>query len=95
VKRLKECWHLLNLPCDGVTRLASDSLDRDLTRLERLALRSHILYCKACRLYLRQLKLISHALRHMAAHPETCEPLSGARLPDHVREEIKRSLRGN
>ena len=47
--RLKTVWHLLNLPCRDMTRLASESLDRDLGRLERLALKSHLLYCISCR----------------------------------------------
>ena len=41
MSRPRSFWNLLNLPCEGMARLASDSLDRDLTRLERVALRSH------------------------------------------------------
>ena len=59
MNRLKDCWHLLNLPCEGMSRLASESLDRELTRRERAALRMHTFYCSACRRYLRQLKLIT------------------------------------
>ena len=95
MNRLKDCWHLLNLPCEGMSRLASESLDRELTRPERAALRMHTFYCSACRRYLRQLKLINRALRRLAARLETDEPLPGAGLPDDVREEIKRSLREN
>ena len=32
MSRLLRIWRLLNLPCDGMTRLASESLDRDLGR---------------------------------------------------------------
>jgi putative zinc finger protein len=95
VNRLKDCWHLLNLPCEGISRLASESLDRELTRAERAALRLHMFYCSTCRRYLRQIKLISRALRGLSGRLETDEPLSGAGLPDDVRVEIKLSLRGN
>jgi anti-sigma factor RsiW len=95
VNRFKDCWHLLNLPCEGMSRLASESLDRELTRGERAALRMHTFYCSACRRYLRQLKLITRALRGLPARLETGEPLPGAGLPDDVRAEIKRALREN
>jgi hypothetical protein len=95
VNRLKECWHLLKLPCEGMSRLASESLDRELTRPERAALKMHTLYCSACRRYLRQLKLINRAVRQLAARLERDDALPGADLPDDIREAIKRSLRRN
>ena len=36
MSRLKAFWCLLNLPCQGMCRLASDSLDHDLGRLGAL-----------------------------------------------------------
>ncbi len=93
MNRLKDCWQLLNLPCEGMSRLASESLDRELTRSERAALRMHTFYCSACRRYLRQLKLISRALRGLSGRLETDEPLGGPGLPDDIREKIKHSLR--
>jgi anti-sigma factor RsiW len=95
VNRFKHCWHLLNLPCEGMSRLASESLDRELTRDERAALRVHTFYCSACRRYLHQLKLITGALRRLAVRLKTGEPLAGEGLPDDVRAEIKRALREN
>ena len=64
MSRLKTLWCLLNLPCEGMSRLASESLDRDLGRLERVALRSHLLYCAACRRFQRQIQFL--AVRHAA-----------------------------
>jgi predicted anti-sigma-YlaC factor YlaD len=92
--RPKELWRLLNLPCDGMTRLASESLDRDLSRLERVALRSHLLYCSACRRYARQIALLRDAMRRLLTRLESGEPLPGTGLPDDVRERIKHALRG-
>jgi predicted anti-sigma-YlaC factor YlaD len=93
MSRLIEIWRLLNLPCEGMSRLASESLDRDLGRLERVALRSHILYCAACRRYLRQIKLLSCAMRRLATRIEVDQPLPGPGLPDDARERIKRALK--
>jgi hypothetical protein len=93
MSRLKIVWRLLNLPCEGMTRLASESLDRDLGLLEQLALRSHLLYCAACRRYLRQVTLVRIALRQLAMRLETDQDLPGPGLPDDVRERIKRALK--
>lgn len=90
--RLRSLWRLLNLPCEGMARLASESLDRNLTRSERVALRLHVLYCMACRRYLRQLRLIRRALRQLAMRLETDRPLPGPGLPDAVRARIKQLL---
>ena len=71
--RLKAIWHILNLPCREMTRLASESLDRDLGRLERVVLKSHLLYCMSCRRYLRHVLFLRCALRQVAKHVETGE----------------------
>jgi predicted anti-sigma-YlaC factor YlaD len=91
--RLDDAWRLLNLPCEGMTRLSSESLDRDLGRLERIALRSHLLYCAHCRRYDRQIKGLGDALRRLSTRLETDDPLPGPDMPEEVREEIKRKLR--
>jgi len=91
--RLTDAWRLLNLPCRDMARLASDSLDRDLGRLERVALRSHLLYCVPCRRYARQVKILRQALGRLAARLESDDPLPGPALPDAVRDEIKRAMK--
>jgi hypothetical protein len=95
MRRLLAAWRLLNLPCEGMSRLASESLDRDLGLMERVALRSHLLYCIACRRYRRQLEVMRHALRKLAGGPEAGVAALAPRLPDEVRERIKQALRGD
>lgn len=90
--RLHDAWRLLNLSCREMTRLASESLDRDLDQVERVALRSHLLYCAPCRRYLRQIKTLGQALQRFAGRLETADPLPGPVLPEDARERIKRRL---
>jgi hypothetical protein len=88
MSRVRTIWRLLNLPCEGMSRLASRSLDCDLGSMERIALRLHLLYCAACRRYQQQLMHIRSAVRALADSP------SGAPgLPDEARERIKRALK--
>jgi len=95
MSRPKEIWRLLNLPCDGMTRLASESLDRELTLVERLALRIHMFYCLSCRRCLRQITLLRDAMRHMLRELESGEPFPGSTLPDDASERIKQALRSD
>jgi hypothetical protein len=94
MSRLPSIWSSMNMPCREISRLASESLDRDLGRLERFALKSHLFYCIACRRYLRQLLFLRRALRELGSRLESEPPTSGPELPEHVRERIKRALEG-
>ena len=71
---------------------ASESLDRDLGAMERLALRTHVLYCAACRRYMSQLKMIRETFGRLRGRLETEDPLPGPSLPENTRERIKRAL---
>lgn len=93
MSRIRNAWRLLNLPCEGMARLASEALDRELSPLERLALHSHLLYCTACRRYLRQIRLLRSALRRLAARIDADDPSLGPGLPNDLRDRIKRALR--
>ena len=95
MSRLRAIWRLLNTPCEGMSRLASESFDRDLGRLERFALRSHLLYCAACRRYRRQLEVLRYAMRRLARDAEADVSLPGPALPEAVRERIKQALKSH
>jgi hypothetical protein len=51
-----------NLDCRAASQLASDSLDRELTRGERIALRFHQLVCPPCRHLVSQFQVIRRAV---------------------------------
>jgi predicted anti-sigma-YlaC factor YlaD len=95
MSRLKTIWRLLNLPCREMTHLASQSLDRDLDRLERLALKSHLFYCSACRRFLEQVLFMRTAARGFLTRLESDLPAPGPDLPVEARERIRQALKGN
>ena len=92
MSRLKAFWCQLNLPCRGMCRLASDSLDHDLGRLGRFALRSHLLCCASCRRFERQIRFLRFAMRRFPGQVEDGELIPGTYMPDEVRERISRAL---
>lgn len=91
MRRVVDLWRLLNLTCEGMSELASASMDRALSPTERFALGSHVLYCTACRRFRRQIVLVQRAVRRFSTEIE--RDTDGPALPDEVRERIKRALR--
>jgi hypothetical protein len=83
---------LLQLSCCEASRLASEALDRELTRRERWALRIHSCLCSACRRFSSQVTLLRKTL---AKAPESWQQHWQARsvkLSAQRRETIKRLL---
>ncbi len=79
------------LRCNEVARiLASDLLD-DLAWGRRLALQMHLLMCRHCRRYARQLRAIGTAARRLwgeeSVDPSTLERLERGILRDSARSE--------
>jgi predicted anti-sigma-YlaC factor YlaD len=82
----KTIIRVLTLSCSETARLLSASRDHDLPRAERLAMRLHLIICKACRRYERQLALIEEAIRR-------CQEPVATTLTPEARERLKRTLR--
>ncbi len=58
------------LNCKETSQLASQSLDRELTRKERFALGFHQLICKACRRFGQQLNSLNVILKQLKDNVE-------------------------
>ena len=73
------------LSCKEISQLASESFDRALTFQERLSLRFHLLACKFCSRYVRQLKFLKRA----CAHVDEDHSGGDAGLTEGARERIR------
>jgi hypothetical protein len=93
--RLMRIWRILNLPCDEIAILISASFDHEQSRLERIAWRSHLLYCSACRRFRRHVLFLRKALTALRDGLDAGRDdlLPGPELPGPVRERIRASLR--
>lgn len=76
---------LLTLRCEESTRLMSDAKHRDLTGVERWAVRLHQVSCSYCRKVAEQLRLVDEAARKRAA--------TVSALPTDARSRISAALR--
>lgn len=75
--------------CRTATRLQSEALDHQLPFRQRFGLRVHLLLCKWCRRYGKQITFLRDAAHE---HPdEMAEPVP-QKLSDEARERIKRKL---
>ena len=80
------------LSCKDVTRLISESMDRSLPLGKRIGVRVHLLICKFCARYERQLHQIRETARHLVATEESPGEPYGETLSEKAREHIRRSL---
>lgn len=76
--------------CREASRLQSEALDHSLSRGQRLGLRLHLLLCKWCRRYGKQIRFLRQAVREHAEHVNNATPRT---LSPQARERLKRSLR--
>lgn len=82
------------LSCREVARLASERLDRPLTWRERMAFRFHLMMCRTCTRYARQLAWMRDATAHLRQQRfEKDVEQEAPVLPDASRERIARRLR--
>jgi hypothetical protein len=64
------------LSCKQVSELVSQSLDRPLTRRQRIAVRLHLLVCIACARFKRQIVLIQAMIDQFVSETEQNEALT-------------------
>ena len=77
---------LLTLHCEESSQLVSDGLERDLSSVERWAVKLHHVSCKACRSFQRQLNFLQEAARRRRKTAEL------QTLSEPARERIRQRL---
>ena len=77
------------LSCKDVTQLISESMDTSLPIGKRIGVCVHLLMCKFCSRYERQLLLIRETVRRIVSTEEK----PGETLSEEAKERIRKSLR--
>lgn len=75
--------------CQDAIRLQSDALDRPLSVSQRVGLRLHLLLCKWCRRYGRQLRFLRAAVQ---GQPDKLCQHEAQGLSPEARARLKRAL---
>jgi len=96
---LKNIIRILTLTCDQAAELMSHSQEKPLNRLEQWALSFHLLICRLCRKYNRQLKLMRSIFTKMADSktyedvvPPLLDPEQSKELQDRLSKKIRENL---
>jgi hypothetical protein len=76
--------------CRDVSRLQSQALDQTIAWPKRLGLGLHLLVCKWCRRYGKQIRFLRHVVRD---NPEHLHESAPRRLTTESRERIEQLLR--
>ncbi len=87
---MRRIFHFLFMPCEGHTELISASMDRNLSRSERYALRLHLLYCSGCRRFRKQVAQLRRMFECVDKETNHADTL---RLSVEARERILLTLR--
>ena len=80
------------ITCEAAARLMSESLDRRLPLGQRMALRMHLLVCKLCPRFWRQLLFLRNATGRFVKEAEREVPFPSESLSMDARERIKRAV---
>lgn len=81
---------ILTLRCEESDRLMSDSLDRRLTWVERVALQGHVVVCRGCRRAWRQLLILQETMRKSL---ESASAAGDEMLSPAARHRIRQALK--
>ncbi len=84
------------MTCKEVTRLISESLDKNLSLPQRLVIHIHFRFCVFCKRYGQQLLFLRNIFRGLSKKIENSESLPDdlPSLSPEVRDQMKRRLRG-
>ena len=78
--------------CKTAARLQSEALDHQLTLRQRLGLRIHLVLCKWCSRYGKQITFVQKVAH---SHPDEVTTAVPQELSDEARERIRKQLRAS
>lgn len=80
------------LRCRDISKLVSESMDRELPLRQRMQVRMHLMMCRLCSNFAHQLRLLRRAARENPDRLGSQEATPEAKLPEAARERIKAAL---
>ena len=89
ISAVKTCICTLLPSCRDAARLQSEALDKKLSFGKRVGLSLHLLVCKWCRRYGKQVRFLREAAHE---HPENLAEAVPQKLSAEARERIKQRL---
>ena len=80
------------LRCREISKLVSESMERELPLHRRLEVRMHLMMCRMCSGFARHVRLLRRAARENPQRLGPDETAPEAKLPQEARQRIKAAL---
>ena len=77
------------LKCKQITELASKSLDTSIPWLQRFEMKLHLMMCKSCNQYVKQIKFIQKAISAIDNHGENI--ILSAEAKNRIKTKLNQS----
>jgi hypothetical protein len=81
------------LNCRDTAKLASEAMDRTLPLMRRISVKIHLMMCKFCRRYLRQVRFIREILQLAPEEMKDAPESTAIRLSSDARVRIREAMR--
>ena len=94
----KNCIKILTMRCDEASLLLSKEQDAPLTAVERWAMSLHLVSCRVCRRYRKQLKLLRGVLGRLSDPPvneAVASALSSEKQVSTLKNRILQKIKKN
>lgn len=83
------------ISCEQLTRLTSESLERDISFKEKMNMKLHIMFCQWCRRYEKQITFINRAIHNYIRQSNQSDKECHCRLSDKSRDSIRSKIKNN
>ena len=81
------------LRCRDISKLVSESMERQLPFRQRMQVRVHLMLCRLCAGFARQIRLLRRAAKQDSERVAADVSTPGVALSQEAREQIKAALR--
>ena len=88
---IKKIQMILSLNCRDASILLTQASDHELNTAEKIALRMHVLICRHCRMFKKQLSILNKLFSRFSS-TDFCDSQCMGCLSDEKKEEIKEKL---
>jgi len=79
------------LSCDKATFLISKEQESEISVIEKIQLKLHLMACKFCKLYKKESSFISKNIDHMHQHSDKC--FSDYKLDDSSKSAMQQAIK--
>ena len=89
---VKKAMGIVVPSCDETSHLISQALDENISLIQKLRIRMHLMFCKYCRNFMKQMSLIRAIMKRQAVD-EKSDKVGEVSLSDQARKRIETQLK--